>query len=502
MERRVAAALVVAALVPLAALLPAASARARPRQDGPPDAARPNLVLVTLDTTRADRLGPWRYERARTPRLDALAAEGTTFVQAFSPIPSTFPSHSTLFTGRYPQSHGVHDNAVYFLGAEQSTLAELLQARGYATGAFVSAFVLDAQFGLDQGFEAYDDAVDTPLMRFDVSLLEQADLPDERKRWEATVGTAYQRRGDATTKAALQWLGGLGARPFFLWVHYFDAHQPYQPPPPWDLEFDRDYRGPLDGDQRTFWQRFRRQQIVQADVDHMKALYDGEIAWQDECLGRLLDGVRAVGRLDETLVVVVADHGEGFGEHGQIWEHNSELYDEAVRVPLVVRRPDPSAHGERVAGLVRTLDVAPTILDWLGLPPEPAMQGTSLLAFTDADAARRAQAEAPGSILLEALRERQINPVEQSLVALRSERFKVIVRLDRAGQPVRTELYDLVADPAEKEDLAARDPERAERLREEALRMLRELPAPASQNARELGELDNEALRALGYAGK
>ncbi|MBL8840538.1 MAG: sulfatase [Planctomycetes bacterium] len=486
-------------LASVAALGAGCSEEPPPRLPTRPVGKPVNVLIVSLDTTRADRLGPYGRTTAKTPRLDALAAEGTTFESAFTPIPSTFPSHSTLFTGRYPQSHGVHDNAVYVLGSEQVTLAELLQAKGYATGAFVSAFVLDAQFGLDQGFATYDDEVDTPLMKFDVSKLPK-DLPDARKKWEATIATAYQRRGDSTTQRALEWLGGLGAEPFFLWVHYFDAHQPYQPPPPWDRHFDPSYRGPMDGDQRKFWPLYKRGQITAADRDHMTALYDGEIAWQDECLGRLLDGLRKVGRFDETLIVVVADHGEALGEHSQIYEHNSEVYDEVMRVPLVVRRPDLSARGERVKPLVRTLDVAPTVLEWLGMAPEPAMQGQSLLPFTDADGERRAAAEGPGSILLEALRERQVNPTPRSLVALRSDRWKAIVTLDAQGEALRTELYDLERDPFEKRDLAATEPERADQLRAQVLRQLKELPK-ASGNARELGELDNEALRALGYAG-
>ncbi len=460
-----------------------------------------NVLLVTLDTTRADRLGPYGFAAAQTPRLDALAAEGTTFANAFTAIPSTFPSHSTLMTGKFPQSHGVHDNAVYLLGPEQITLAELLQARGYATGAFVSAFVLDSQFGLDQGFAAYDDKVDQPLMAFDVKKLPK-ELSEDRRKWEATIATAYQRRGDATTRQAVEWLGGLGAQPFFLWVHYFDAHQPYQPPPPYDRAFDADYRGPMDGDQRKFWQLLKKKQLGPRDKPHMEALYHAELAWQDDCLGKLLDAVKKVGRWDETLVVVVADHGEGLGEHTQLFEHNSELYDEAVRVPLIVRRPDASAHGERPTALVRTVDVAPTILDWLALPPEPAMQGHSLLPFTAADPATRAGAEGVEQVLLEALRERQINPVERSLVALRSDRFKAIVSLDRDGEAVKVELYDLVADPQEKRDLAPSQPDLAAKWRAEALRQLRELPPPPQDHPRELGALDNDALRALGYAGE
>ncbi len=458
-----------------------------------------NVLVITLDTTRADHLGSYGRARVKTPRLDGLAAEGTLFEKAFTPIPSTFPSHSTLFTGRYPASHGVHDNAVYSLGAEQRTLAELLHERGYATGAFVSAFVLDHQFGLDQGFEVYDDQVDLPLMKFDVSKLPK-ELDPARRKWEVTLATAYQRRGDATTTAALQWLGGLGSRPCFLWVHLFDAHQPYQPPPPWDRAYDPDYQGPMNGDQRAFWPLQARGAIRRADVDHMVALYDGEISWLDEQVGRLLEGVRKVGRWNETLVLVVADHGEGLGEHSQIFEHNSEIYEETVHVPLLVRRPEESARGARVGALVRTLDVAPTLLDWLGLDPEPAMQGRSLLPFTDRSAEVRDAAEGAGEVLLEALRERQVNPVAESLLGLRSETFKVIVALDGAGAVKRVELYDLAADPGEKHDLADSQPARADKLRARALELHGSLPRPASSGARELGALESEALRALGYA--
>jgi arylsulfatase A-like enzyme len=472
-----------------------------PRPPTKPVGRPANVLVITLDTTRADHLGCYGRARVKTPALDRLAAEGTLFEHAFTPVPSTFPSHSSLFTGLYPASHGVHDNAVYFLGDEATTLAELLHSQGHATAAFVSAFVLDRQFGLAQGFDRYDDAVDRPLMATDVSKIPKG-LDPARKKWEVTIATAYQRRGDATTKAALEWLGGLGTQPFFLWVHYFDSHQPYQPPPPWDRAYDPDYRGAMDGDQRRFWRDRERGAIGRADLDHMIALYDGEISWLDEQVGRLLDGLRQVGRFDETLIVVVADHGEGLGEHSQLFEHNSEIYDETVRVPLLVRRPDASARGERVGALVRTLDVAPTILEWLRLPAEPGMQGRSLLAFTDADAARREAAEGPGEILLEALRERQVNVVSTSLLGLRGETFKAIATLDPAGTVQKFELYDFAAEGGERRDVAASQPEKAAKLRARLLEMHEQLPRPSSRHDRELDELDNEALRALGYAGK
>lgn len=464
-----------------------------------------NVLLVTLDTTRPDHLGCYGG-RAKTPQLDRLCAEGVRFDAAFTPIPSTFPSHAALMTGRYPQSVGVHDNAVYFMPAEPATLAETLRERGYATGAFVSAFVLDKQFRLDQGFEVYDDRVDRPLMANDLSKI-PAGMDPARKKWEATIATAYQRRGDATVKAAGEWLGGLGARPFFLWVHLFDAHQPYQPPPPHERDYDPDYRGAMDGDQRPFFAARRKGTLQPGDFDHMVALYDGELSWLDDCVGQLLDAVSGVGRMDETLVVVVGDHGEGLEEHHQVFEHNSELYDEAVHVPLIVRRPGAAAHGEKVAALVRTIDLAPTISEWLGLPADGGAQGRSLLGFTEADAAKRAAAESPddgdgagsGEILLEALRARQINPVAESLIGLRDKKWKVIVALGADDEPKRVELYDLEADPGEKHDLSRERAEIAMKLRDKALGLYRQLPKPAGDNARELNAIDNDAVKQLGY---
>ena len=192
-------------------------------------------------------------------------------------------------------------------------------------------------------------------------------------------------------------------------------------------------------------------------------------------------------------------HGEGLGEHTQIFEHNGEIYDEVMRVPLIVRRPDPSARGERVTALVRTLDVAPTVLEWLALPPEPGMQGQSLLAFTAEEEEIRAAAEGPGEILLEALRDRQVNPVELSLLGLRGEGFKAILALDRAGEVKKVELFDLRQDPHENVDLAPEQPERAKTLRARILALEQSLPRPQQSNVRELGALESDALRALGY---
>jgi len=316
-----------------------AFARPGPILAVPPGAAAGfNILLVTLDTTRADRIGCYGYRRAATPILDRLAASGVRFAEALTAAPETLPAHATLLTGLLPPHHGVRINTEGRLGSLHQTLAEVARGRGYQTAAFVSAFVLDARFGLDQGFDHYDDRVD------------------------ATRGTAFaagtnERRAGATTDAALAWLRSRDrARPFLLWVHYFDAHAPYDPPEPFASRF-------------------------------AGSLYDGEIAYMDAQLGRLLDGVDAAGPRDKTVVIVVGDHGESLGEHYER-THSVFLYRSTVRVPLVFSNPRLFPKPAVVDGAVVSLaDVAPTLLDLLGVEDPPDRDGVSLLA-TKADPRR------------------------------------------------------------------------------------------------------------------
>ncbi len=287
-----------------------------------------SLLLVTLDTTRADRLGAYGAADAATPAFDALARAGWLFDRAFTVAPVTLPAHASLLTGLYPQAHGARHNAEFRLEGGVPTLAERLRAAGYATGAFVSSFVLDARFGLDRGFERYDAAV----------------VPPSGSTFPSGV---LERTSAATIDAALEWLAGQpGKRPVFLWVHLFDAHAPYEPPEPWRSRFaDR--------------------------------LYDGEIAAADAALARL---VAAVDRRDP-LIVVAADHGEGLGDHGEL-THGIFLYEETTRVPLVVRPPRSAGEGARRIGeLVSLVDLVPSLLYWLGVADPTPRDGRNWFAI-------------------------------------------------------------------------------------------------------------------------
>lgn len=309
----------------LAAALPGHGA-SLPRLD--PGVARgASLLLVTLDTTRADRLGAYGAERAETPAFDGLARSGWLFERAFTVAPVTLPAHASLLTGLYPPAHGVRHNAEFRLGEDVPTLARQLRAAGYATAAFVSSFVLDARFGLGRGFDVYDDAL------------------------AASGGTVFpsgilERRAAATVEAALAWLARQpGERPVFLWVHLFDAHAPYDPPEPWRSRF-------------------------------AGRPYEGEIAAADAALGRLL--AAAEGR--QPLVVVAGDHGEGLGDHGER-THGIFLYDETAHVPLVIRPPRRAGLAPaRIDELVSLVDLAPSLLHLLGISDPVRRDGRNRFA--------------------------------------------------------------------------------------------------------------------------
>ena len=423
------------AMVAAVAALPAMRPGGRPRWLG---GGRPNLLVVTLDTLRADRVGCYGYAPARTPRLDALAARGLRFAQATTVTPLTLPAHSSLFTGTFPPFHGVRDNGGFYLGEDQLTLAEVLRGRGYRTGGFISAFVLDSRWGIQQGFDRYFDD-------FDLTKFEKAAGMD-----------AIQRPGGETVDEALRWLQEDGARPFFAWVHLYDPHAPYTPPASFGALYPRTVSG----------------------------AYDAEIAATDVQVGRLLDALEAAGQLANTVVAVLADHGEMLGEHGEP-THGFFIYDAAVHIPLILAGPGiPAAV---VADQVRIVDVMPTALELLGVASPAAVQGASLLPL------------ARGQRLdLQAYSESWYPRYHygwSELVSVQDGRFKLI-------RAPRAELYDLAQDPGELADLSGRDPRRTAGLR----RSLEDMAAriAGAQPAKGPQAIDAETaerLEALGYVG-
>jgi len=386
----------VAALLLVLGLLSCGPERA-PTTAGSGPAA--NLLLITLDTTRADHLSAYGGTQAEVPNLDRLARAGVRFDLAFAPTPITLPSHASLLTGLYPTAHGVRNNGTFRLEDEAFTLAEALTATGVHTAAVIGSQILSSRYGLDQGFDLYDDALPPP----------------------ETVKTLYvERRAAEVADRALGWLGARDSERWFLWLHFFDPHWEYAPPEPFRTRY--------------------------ADSP-----YDGEIAYVDQELGRVLDYLRDRGWLDRTAIIVAGDHGESLGEHGES-SHGLFVYDATMRVPLLMRHPGTLPAGRQVDSLVRLVDVFPTALELLGVPYDAgAVHGKSLLplAAGEAEDARTAWLESWPP---------RLNYGWSELSAVRDRDWKYI----RAPRP---ELYALGPDPGEEDDQATVDPERVEEYR-------------------------------------
>ena len=395
-----------------------------------------NVIVLTLDTTRWDRLGAYGDHTASTPNLDRLAAEGVLFEQAIAPVPLTLPSHSTLFTGLLPPRHGVRDNGGYVLDEKHRTLATELKGAGWQTGAFVGAFVLDAKWGLNQGFDTYVD-------RFDVA-----------KYKTVSLGGVARRAGEVVDNA-MPWLEAHAGQRFFAWLHFYDAHTPYDPPEPFRSRF---------GDRR----------------------YSGEIAYVDYEIGRVLRWLDTKRLADRTIVVAIGDHGESLNEHGEA-THGLFIYDATTRVPFILRAPYDTMRGRRVPSMVRTEDVMPTVLDLLGRQPPEAVQGQSLAPLMTG--------ETPDLKLdgyIESLYARNHYGWSE-LKSLRSGRFKYI-------STTRPELYDLEQDPGELTNLYDQRRPLAERMAA-VLASLATEDAGASQGPQAVDPETRERLAALGYIG-
>jgi arylsulfatase A-like enzyme/Tfp pilus assembly protein PilF len=405
----------------------------------------PNVILITLDTTRADRMGFLGSKRGLTPNLDAVARQGVVFTHAYSHVPLTTASHTTILTGTYPQFNHVNDFGVP-LSANLPYLPDILHHHGYQTGAFVGSLVLDpldgTAPGFDRGFDVYDAGF-------------------RLRRHGADRYQTVERRAAVVVDHALGWLSQVPNGPFFLWVHLYDAHDPYDPPFP-------------------FKERYAAQP------------YDGEIAYADACVGKLLDALRQHGLYDETLIAVMADHGESLGAHGEN-THGVFLYDETLHVPLLIKLPLNREAGRRVETRASLVDVAPTILSSAGVTPPSEMQGQPLLESgkavndknTDTSSEDRpayAETDYPHRAF-----------GWSSLRALRTGKYLYIQAPER-------ELYNQVNDPDATHNLAAS----SQAVTDTLASQLADFRNQTSQTLLDLGKPDAEKmqkLQALGYVG-
>jgi choline-sulfatase len=415
----------------LAVLAPGCVRKAAPPK--PPPAAT-NVLLITIDTLRADRIGIYGAKDVETPNIDRLAHEGAWASHSTVHVPLTRPSHTSIFTGRYPAEHGIRDNVAPALAPDVPLMAEYFQRAGFATAAFVSSVVLTRQSGLARGFETYSDAFE---------------IGDDDARFLNTI----QKRGDVATGEASAWLKE--HQKFFAWVHLYDPHDPYEPP--------------------------GRYAVAYADRP-----YDGEVAWSDELVGRLIATLRDSGRLDNTLVVVTSDHGEGLGEHGED-VHGYFVYESTLHVPLVFRGPGVKA-GTRIDALTRSVDLYPTLLELAGMRVDPpANAGRSLAAALRGERIDEEPSFAESLLPL-------VHFGWSDLRTVRDARWKFILA-------PRPELYDLDRDPAERNNLADQEPARARALRaglEGRLRLERNKASTDAATASVPPDL-LEKLGALGY---
>ena len=394
--------------------------------------AESNVLLVTLDTLRADRLGTYGYLHGDTPHLDQLARDGIRFDQVISPMPMTLPAHTSLMTALEPYEHGVRDNSEFQLSPDLFMLAESFQKAGYETGAFVAAYVLHSHWGLNRGFDLYNDdgvhGVD-----------------------DLGSGSKLERRGDKVVTDALPWLLQERNSPFFGWVHLYDPHAPYDAPEPWGTRF--------------------------ADEP-----YDGEVSFTDSVVGNLLEEIENAGLLENTIVVITADHGEDLQDHGELG-HGLFIYDTTVRVPLLLRLPDLASAGMVIDEQIRLVDIAPTLLELSGLPLPENVTGRSVASFiSGTGTARPAYSETMFP---------RWHLGWQELYALRDGGYKYILA-------PRPELYDVRSDPEELNNLAGDMPDVAAEMRER----IESLGAQVDDSTRSVASGNvTKSLRALGYIG-
>ncbi len=465
-----------------------------------------HVILITIDTVRADHLGCYGCTNIKTPRLDAIAATGVRFDNVIAAAPTTLASHTSIMTGTAPHSHGVPRNG-FRVNEKNVMLAEILRDAGFKTSAVIGAFALDSRFGFNQGFDHYDD-------RYSLLVEQMGDGQD-------------QRRADKVTDAAIDWIDGAAAGPFFLFVHYFDAHAPYDPPPPYDTMYPRDAiavpHSLEDGidravdlqQQRTIGRALGKvPTIINGPTRRLMlsvsgepagndlaldALYRGEISYVDHHLGRLLDHLNQRGLLDDALVVITADHGETMWEHGDFWNHGLWVYDTTVSVPLIIHFPGGSPSGVVVKNVVSTIDIAPTILDLLGIAAPERMEGRSLVP------ACRGEELAPRAVFSEATQPyRAVDPRrpwqnEPKAKCVRKGRWKYIF----APFLGLEELYDIHADAGERHNLidspSADAKRQADRLRATLTAWTAGAHPLPSDFVREQRSDTAQRLRSLGY---
>jgi arylsulfatase A-like enzyme len=420
-----------------------------------------NIILISMDTLRADHLGSYGYHRDTSPELDRMAQGGVLFKWAVAQAPYTLPSHMSLLTSRYPSFHKVNKPRESYLNSEITTLAEILYNQGYRTWALVGGGQVSQAYGFAEGFEAY---------------------------------IAYSSlQGDVNMKVreTISFLEREKENKFFIFFHSYQTHTPYTPPPPYDEMFGIEYQGSIDGEIETIEAiNDGSIEISQADLERIVALYDGEIREADDSLAELFEYLKREGLESKTLVVFTSDHGEEFGEHGKVGTHSRTLHDEVLRVPLIFKLPGTIHEGRIVEKQVQSLDIMPTVLELVGVDDREGLQGTSLVKWL----AGETETTSP----TEAFSER-LAADGNILRSVRDSRFKYIFRNNRKTEEEDHFYFDLEADPREQESLPLSPDKTSEWLGKLRFLIDEDETNRSVERSRRVDEKTLDALRELAY---
>lgn len=408
-----------------------------------------NVLLISIDTCRADHLGCYGYPLDTTPNIDAIAREGIVFEHAISPLPYTLPAHCTMLTGTIPPYHEVFDNSDYKLSEGNVTLAELLKEKGYLTAGFVSSFIMDSRFGLGQGFDLYDDDFEEASHAMGIN----------------------QQSGGKTTHDVIEWLRRHKDEKNFVFLHYYDPHFTYDPPEPFASKF-RNVPPPEN-----------------VTIRFEQALFDGyagEIAYTDHCIGQVVDELRQLGLYDSTMIIITSDHGEMLGQHGEGF-HGYFLYQPAIRVPLIFKLPQLSKH-RRITSTVGLVDIVPTVCSVLGIELSTPVQGHDLSPCFRSDWLPPSDRH----LFCQSLEPTKYNA--NSLLGVVTDRYKYI-------KTTRSELYDLIEDPDELNNIVVEQTGRSRTMEERLRQILQETTRGKGHGKERLDNQTRERLESLGYVG-
>ncbi len=414
-----------------------------------------NVVLITLDTTRPDHLGCYGYKDANTPNIDWVGKEGAIFTQAIAPIPITLPSHCSILTGLDLFSHGIRENGTFYLKDDFTTLAEILNRNGYRTAAVTASFVLDRRFGLGQGFDFYEDNLEGNLQAVPTRV------------WQGHKYGRFERPAGEVSDIAINWLQANYKNKFFIWVHFFDPHAPYNPP--------RNYRA--------------------SNEKRVCKLYDGEITYADHELGKILDELREKNLIDRTLIIIASDHGEVLGEHvlfytgRKYFGHGGFTYEQELRTALIFRLPNIIPKAKQIKQMVSVSDVTPTILDILRIEEKIEFDGKSLYPLIMGDTTKNLT-----ELYCETMQPNfRLN--KSPVHALRTEEHKVIYL---PGEETVL-LYDIVRDPGEQDNLFGSKNKDYIDLFNKTLSYMKRIDSKETSSTREMDEETIEKLKSLGY---